>query len=154
MTMYDDYDVRGHQVCRNGAAFCRTCCYWGLNPVLVFSNETGEPFVIADCSHCSGLSGQEASCDYWRPRSGQPLGTGILPFWFQDPDPANDWKSAPSILHDLRYDHLQPGESTQDIDKEWWINCRMVAGEDWSKRRIADVGWIIIRAYGLIRGWV
>lgn len=95
------------------------------------------------------MSGQEATCDYWRLRYGQPLGTGILPFWFESAE--GDWKAPSSILHDLRYDLLKPGESTQDIDREWRNNCYLLAQGDWVRRRIADIGWLIIRAYGVMR---
>lgn len=125
---------------------CRTCCFWGLNPVLVFSNETGEPFVIADCSHCSGMSGQEASCDYWRPRSGQPLGTGILPIWFYD----GSWFEPASIIHDLRYDD-QAGMSWAEIDQEWLTNALLLAGNDWQRQAVAYIGFMVIRAWSLMK---
>lgn len=125
---------------------CRTCQFWGGSPHF-------DPLASrakATCSRLIGWSFDLYFCDLWRQRPGQPLGTGILPVWYQNPE--NDWKAAASIIHDLRYDALKPGESTRAADDEWLTNCLLLAGSDKTKRAVAYAGYAIIRAYGVLRG--
>lgn len=47
-------------------------------------------------------------------------GLGVIKLW-QFPENWLGTKAAK--IHDLRYDYLKPGESTQFIDKEFWYNA-------------------------------
>jgi hypothetical protein len=124
---------------------CRTCKYWGGNPGI------RENHVWAECALLCHVASELRFYQWneciinWQQREGEPLGAGLSRMWWHP-----TLFCAASILHDLRYDKLQPGESTAEIDHEWWVNAR-AASDSWAMRRVADFGYCVIRVYGVMR---
>ena len=140
---------------------CRTCKFWGPACTL----EHGVAW--AECRGVNvhwGMTAQHAACALWEERPGEPLGTGLSKWWWHP-----DLFCAASIVHDLRYDELKPGDSTKEIDQEWhcnalfmsdvWLVDRVKAHRDryhdivkyLALKRLADIGYLIIRIYGRSR---
>lgn len=126
---------------------CATCKYFGpqLAQIAYLSAyaQCNDPGDAPDYGWVPGCHG----CPSWQQREGEPLGTGVSKVWWVPNDPFHQ----ASIVHDLQYDLLSPTDSTAKIDKEWWRNARLLAGDNWALRRAADVGYVVIRAYGIGR---
>lgn len=120
---------------------CRTCKHW-VNPCRF---DAGTLRAVATCEALGGESLSTAFCPGWQQRTGEPLGTGVSRFWWH---PTLFLEA--SIIHDLQYDLLKPGDNTAKIDKEWHDNALLLA-DSWAMRRVADIGYLVIRAFGVIK---
>ena len=140
---------------------CATCHYWGptttgMKVADIDANQVklGRRYVWVDYqafAECAPrMRGQEYGqhyvCGHWSQRSGEPLGSGLSWLWFCD----QSWLEPASIIHDLRYED-QAGMSWADIDSEWLSNALLLAGNNWRRKAVAYVGYLVIRAYSLVR---
>lgn len=127
---------------------CRGCANWGPECVADLGKDLkawaichGNPYVRAYTSQIDG-----ERCDWFTPRVGEPLGTGVTRYWFwQDSflDPA-------SIIHDFHYQMLPAGMTFRQRDQKWLKNSLKLCGWNPAKMLVALNGYTVIRSYSKI----
>lgn len=122
---------------------CKTCRFWGPETDGAIPNN--KAWALCHKQYVGEFLSQDDTCDAWQQREGEPLGTGLAKFWW------HPTLFAPaSIIHDLRYETLQPGESTFAIDNEWLQNALVLADDSFLYRQLANIGYMMIRAWGIL----
>ena len=122
---------------------CMNCNYWGPESRLGLERETWLAYAL--CHRPTIQQYDWTPQDYWccghKERTGEPLGTGLAKAWLM-----NKFLSA-SIVHDLDYEILKPGESTETIDKKYLANCLLLS-KGFGDKVLALVFYSCARIYG------